>query len=108
MGKGGQHQGFFTGAFSIKTTLIALAKILESRDPRFESIAVRGELIVEPGEGIRTRSKLRAGAFCVLRSAFCFLLSAPVLSALCVLRTDFCALLFVCRAVASGLCHFGC
>ena len=44
---------------------IALSKLLqhaiESNDPRLQNIQVKGEPIVNPNEGIRTRSKTAKG-----------------------------------------------
>ncbi len=53
----------FAGMYECKVSLLALAKILEhaisTEDQRFQGVVVRGDRIINPVEGIRTRSKVK-------------------------------------------------
>lgn len=53
----------FSGQYDCKVSMLALAKILEhaisTSDQRFQNIFVRGDRIINPVEGIRTRSKVK-------------------------------------------------
>ncbi|RNA14456.1 importin-9 [Brachionus plicatilis] len=54
-------QNLFVGPYDSKVSILALAKLLEhaitTDDSRFHSIFVRGDRIINPAEGIKTRSK---------------------------------------------------
>jgi hypothetical protein len=54
-------QNSFVGTYECKISILALAKLLEhaigSDDKRFHNIYVRGDRIINPIEGIKTRSK---------------------------------------------------
>jgi len=54
-------QNSFVGAYECKIGILALAKLLEhaisKEDVRFQSIMVKGDRVINPMEGIRTRSK---------------------------------------------------
>jgi hypothetical protein len=60
-------QNLFVGPYDCKISILALAKILEyaisSEDKRFQNIFVRGDRIINPIEGIKTRSKSKNGEF---------------------------------------------
>lgn len=51
--------------YSLLSSILALAKILEhaisTEDTRFQSVYVRGDRIINPVEGIKTRSKSKSG-----------------------------------------------
>ena len=53
----------FSGSYDCKISLLALAKILEhaisTEDQRFQNIFVRGDRIINPVQGITTRSKVK-------------------------------------------------
>ena len=54
-------QNSFVGTYESKISILALAKLLEhaisTEDKRFQNIFVRGDRIINPIEGIKTRSK---------------------------------------------------
>ena len=56
----------FIGVYECKISILSLAKLLEhavsTDDKRFQNIFVRGDRIINPVEGIRTRSKVKNGA----------------------------------------------
>lgn len=56
-------QTLFSGAYDCKISILSLAKILEhaisTDDQRFQNIFVKGDRIINPVEGIRTRSKVK-------------------------------------------------
>ena len=56
-----ENQKDFTGRFDVNTAMVAMTKLLQSRDPRLESVMVRGERIVtqEEASTIRTRSRAK-------------------------------------------------
>lgn len=58
-------QNSFVGPYDCKISILALAKILEhavsTDDNRFQSIFVKGDRIINPIEGIKTRSKSKNG-----------------------------------------------
>jgi hypothetical protein len=58
-------QNSFVGPYDCKISILALAKLLEhaisTEDKRFQSIFVRGDRIINPIEGIKTRSKAKDG-----------------------------------------------
>jgi hypothetical protein len=55
----------FIGVYECKISILSLAKLLEhavsTDDKRFQNIFVRGDRIINPVEGIRTRSKVKNG-----------------------------------------------
>lgn len=58
-------QNLFVGPYDSKISILALAKLLEhaitTDDSRFHNIFVRGDRIINPVEGIKTRSKSKTG-----------------------------------------------
>lgn len=58
-------QNIFVGPYDSKISILALAKLLEhaitTDDNRFHDIYVRGDRIINPIEGIKTRSKSKIG-----------------------------------------------
>jgi hypothetical protein len=71
-------QNNFVGSYEVKVSILALAKILEhvisTEDARFKDIFVKGDRIINPVEGIKTRSKTKNGTTLFrlfLKSFFC-------------------------------------
>ena len=60
----------FVGAYECKISILSLAKLLEhaisNDDKRFQNIFVKGDRIINPVEGIRTRSKVKNGKFKII------------------------------------------
>jgi hypothetical protein len=58
-------QNSFVGTYESKISILALAKLLEhaigTEDQRFQNIFVKGDRIINPVEGIKTRSKSKDG-----------------------------------------------
>lgn len=58
-------QNSFSGTYETKVSILALAKLLEhaisTDDRRFQNIFVRGDRIINPIEGVKTRSKVKNG-----------------------------------------------
>jgi hypothetical protein len=54
-----KHHEEFQGSYYLKLSCTGLAKILELKDGRLDSITVPGDLVVDPNEGIVTRSKAK-------------------------------------------------
>ena len=52
-----KHHEEFQGSFYLKLSCTGLAKVLELKDSRLDAISVPGDVVVDPNEGIVTRSK---------------------------------------------------
>ncbi|ETW01563.1 hypothetical protein, variant [Aphanomyces invadans] len=59
-----EHQDDFYGLYSMKVTLLALLKLLESQDPRVLSLVVKGEQLIETGStrSLRSSTKAQSGS----------------------------------------------